>query len=440
MTEPAIKYKNTVPGTFVRRVNRFVAEVMIDQKTERVHVKNTGRLRELLLPGAKVTLQKAADPSRKTAYDLISVYKEGLEWVNIDSLVPNKLMKQYLMSLDYDVVKPEYTFGDSRFDFYMERQGEKYLTEVKGCTLAADLERGTGLFPDAPTERGVKHLDELAAAAKKGYHCQAAFVIQMNGIHTVLPNDDTHPEFGQALRRAAKAGVQVAFYECHVEADSIMITGAAANNQDEKVIKQTGMNEELTLIEDAAAYVQELFRTNAGGHDADHTMRVYRNTLRIAENEPDCDVRIAALAALLHDADDHKLFSTKNNANARAFLEAHQVPRQTIDRICGVINSVSFKQNKGKAPDTPEGKVVQDADRLDAMGAIGVARTFAYGGEHGRSMADSVQHFYDKLLRLKELMNTETGRQMAEQRHAFLEAFLREYFEEEGQNSDHTNS
>ena len=191
-------------------------------------------------------------------------------------------------------------------------------------------------------------------------------------------------------------------------------------------------NEELSLIEDAAAYVQELFRTNAGGHDADHTMRVYRNTLRIAENEPDCDVRIAALAALLHDADDHKLFNTKNNANARAFLEAHQVTLQTIERICGVINSVSFKQNKGKAPDTPEGKVVQDADRLDAMGAIGVARAFAYGGEHGRSMADSVQHFYDKLLRLKELMNTDTGRQMAEQRHAFLEAFLKEYYEEEG--------
>ena len=106
MTEPAIKYKNTVPGTFVRRVNRFVAEVMIDQKTERVHVKNTGRLRELLLPGAKVTLQKAADPSRKTAYDLISVYKEGLEWVNIESLVPTKLRKQYLMRLVSHEVKP----------------------------------------------------------------------------------------------------------------------------------------------------------------------------------------------------------------------------------------------------------------------------------------------------------------------------------------------
>ena len=228
-TPSTIKYENTVTGTFVRRLNRFAAEVLIDGKKEKVHVKNTGRLRELLLPGAKVTLQKASDPNRKTAYDLISVYKSGLEWINIDSLVPNKLMKQYLMGLDFDMVKPEFTFGNSRFDFYMERDGEKYLTEVKGCTLAADLERGTGLFPDAPTERGVKHLDELTAAAKKEYHCQAAFVIQMNGIHTVLPNDDTHPEFGQALRRAAKAGVQVAFYECHVEADSIKITGINDN-------------------------------------------------------------------------------------------------------------------------------------------------------------------------------------------------------------------
>ena len=222
---PIIKYENTVPGTFARRLNRFVAEVVINGNTEKVHVKNTGRLRELLVPGAEVTLQKASDPNRKTAYDLISVYKPKLEWVNIDSLVPNKLMKLQLMSMNYDVVKPEYTFGDSRFDFYMERDGEKYLTEVKGCTLAADLERGTGLFPDAPTERGVKHLDELAAAAGKGYHCRIAFVIQMNGIHTVFPNDDTQPEFGQALSSAVKAGVQVVCYGCHVEADKIQITG-----------------------------------------------------------------------------------------------------------------------------------------------------------------------------------------------------------------------
>ena len=207
-TKPIIKYENTVPGTFVRRVNRFIAEVMINDNLERVHVKNTGRLRELLVPGAKVTLQKAADPGRKTAYDLISVYKPELEWVNIDSLAPNKLVKLWLMGQDFDIVKPEFTFGDSRFDFYMERDGEKYLTEVKGCTLAADLKRGIGLFPDAPTKRGVKHLDELAAAAKKGYHCRIAFV---------------QPEFGQALRRAAEAGVQVVCYGCRVEADSIEI-------------------------------------------------------------------------------------------------------------------------------------------------------------------------------------------------------------------------
>ena len=227
--KPAIHYENTVPAIFVRRVNRFVAEVLIDGNTEKVHVKNTGRLKELLMPKAKVILQRAADPNRKTAYDLISVYKPGLKWVNIDSLAPNELMKQYLMSLDYDVVKPEFTYGDSRFDFYMEKQGEKYLTEVKGCTLAADTAQGIGLFPDAPTERGVKHLDELVAAAKEGYHCQIAFVIQMNGIHMVFPNNDTQPEFGQALTYAAKAGVQVVYYGCHVEADSIKMTGVVVD-------------------------------------------------------------------------------------------------------------------------------------------------------------------------------------------------------------------
>ena len=223
-----IRYEDIVPGIFGRRLNRFVAEVSIEGKTERVHVKNTGRLKELLVPGAEVTLQKAQVPGRKTAYDLLSVYRQGLGWVNIDSLVPNALMKQYLFSRDYDLVKPEYTYGDSRFDFYMERQGEKYLMEVKGCTLAADLEQGTGLFPDAPTERGVKHLEELAAAAKKGYHCSIAFVIQMNGIRRVLPNDETHPEFGQARLRAGAAGVKVLFFECLAEADSIRIIGVSS--------------------------------------------------------------------------------------------------------------------------------------------------------------------------------------------------------------------
>ena len=224
--EPMIQYENTAPAIFVRRVNRFAAEVLVDGNTELVHVKNTGRLQELLVPKAKVTLQKSSNPDRKTAYDLISVCRPELKWVNIDSLAPNELMKRQLMSMDYDVVKPEYTYGDSRFDFYMERRGEQYLTEVKGCTLAADLRRGIGLFPDAPTERGVKHLNELSAAAREGYHCQVAFVIQMNGIHVVFPNDDTQPEFGRALARAAKAGVQIVCYGCQVEADSIRITEA----------------------------------------------------------------------------------------------------------------------------------------------------------------------------------------------------------------------
>ena len=226
-----IQYDNTVPAIFVRRVNRFVAEVMIDGDIEKVHVKNTGQLKELLVPKAKVTLQRAADPNRKTAYDLISVYKPGLKWVNIDSLAPNELMKLYLRSQDYDVVRPEYTYGDSRFDFYMERQGEKYLTEVKGCTLAVDLEKGIGSFPDAPTERGVKHLEELAAAVQAGYHCAIAFVIQMNGIYTVLPNDETQPEFGQALMRAVEAGVQVVYYSCLVEADRIRILGVTRGTE-----------------------------------------------------------------------------------------------------------------------------------------------------------------------------------------------------------------
>ena len=223
--EPTIIYENAVAGSFVRRINRFTAEILIDGKTELVHVKNTGRLRELLVPEAKVTLQKTLNMNRKTAYDLISVYKPNLKWVNIDSLAPNALMKQQFMSLNYDLVKAEYTYGDSRIDFYMEKNGEKYLTEVKGCTLADDLHPGLGLFPDAPTERGIKHLHELTKAAKEGYHTAIAFVIQMNGIYQVLPNEAAQPEFKKALVEAAKAGVQVVCYSCHVEADSIKITG-----------------------------------------------------------------------------------------------------------------------------------------------------------------------------------------------------------------------
>ena len=190
------------------------------------------------------------------------------------------------------------------------------------------------------------------------------------------------------------------------------------------------MNEK--LYENAVRYIRSLFRTDSGGHDAEHSLRVYRNALRIAEKEPGCDMEIVALAALLHDADDHKLFSTENNANARSFLRENRIPEERADRICEVINSVSFSRNQGRQPGTIEAKVVQDADRLDAMGAIGIARTFAYGGEHGRPIEESVQHFHDKLLRLKDLMNTETGRKLAGNRHLFLVDFLRELEEEGG--------
>ena len=176
----------------------------------------------------------------------------------------------------------------------------------------------------------------------------------------------------------------------------------------------------------AISYIQELFRNNAGGHDAAHSLRVFHNAMRIAENEPGCDREIVALAALLHDADDHKLFQTVNNENARSFLKENLIPDEQAERICEVINSVSFSRNRGQIPRTIEGRIVQDADRLDAIGAIGIARTFAYGGEHGRSLEASVQHFYDKLLLLKDMMNTETAKQLAVERHRFLESFLKE--------------
>ncbi len=223
-TKPEVKYDNTVPAVFIQKNSQFTAEVMVGDDQKTVHIKNTGRLENLLIPKAKVTLQKSDDPERKTEYDLISVYRPKFKWINVDSLAPNKLIQQFLEP-SFDVVKPEYQYGDSRFDFYTERDGEKYLREVKGCTLSYDQKTGIGYFPDAPTERGIKHLNELAKAAREGYNCFIDFVIQMNGIHLVFPNKDIQPEFGQALVKAAKAGVQVVCHTCHVEADSIKITG-----------------------------------------------------------------------------------------------------------------------------------------------------------------------------------------------------------------------
>lgn len=220
-----MKYENITRATFLRRPNRFVAEVMIEGKQEIVHVKNTGRCKELLIPGCEVWLTEPGSPGRKTKYDLIAVRKSTGVLFNIDSQAPNKVVKEWLSAQDYDVVIPEYTYGDSRIDFYMEKElsdgtKERYLMEVKGCTLEID---GIGYFPDAPTVRGVKHIRELMKAKEAGYHAMLAFVIQMDGVSEVRPNVATHPEFGAALEEAKKAGVEILLLPCHVEPDLLEI-------------------------------------------------------------------------------------------------------------------------------------------------------------------------------------------------------------------------
>ena len=180
------------------------------------------------------------------------------------------------------------------------------------------------------------------------------------------------------------------------------------------------------IIKRTIEYITTIFRDNADGHDLEHSLRVYRNAMILAESYPEADKRMVSLAALLHDVDDHKLFDTKDNENARSFLISVGMESDTIDRICRIINSVSFSKNRGKKPDTIEGCIVQDADRLDALGAIGIARTFAYGGKHGRSIEESRKHFDEKLLLLKDQMNTQAGLKIADERHEFLERFVEE--------------
>ena len=180
------------------------------------------------------------------------------------------------------------------------------------------------------------------------------------------------------------------------------------------------------VIDSAIAYIQALFAGNADGHDADHSLRVYHNALRIIASYPEVDAELVALASLLHDADDHKLFHTENYANARSFLQNAQLDALKTERIIDAIASVSFSKNREKRPGTLEGMIVQDADRLDAIGAIGIARTFAFGGKHDRTLASSVDHFHEKLLLLKDLMNTSAARELAEHRHAVMVQFLEE--------------
>lgn len=216
-----MKYQNVIPGTFVRRINRFVAEIQINGQTETVHVKNTGRMGELLLPDVPVSVTVSDNPNRKTKYDLISVYKDSLGWINIDSQAPNKVVGEWLATQDYTLIRPEYTYGDSRLDFYLEKDSEPYLLEVKGCTLEID---GIGYFPDAPSERAIRHIYELIHAKKQGYHCILAFVIAMPVVKTVRPNMTTHPAFGEALEEARTSGVEIWYLPCAISADSIRIT------------------------------------------------------------------------------------------------------------------------------------------------------------------------------------------------------------------------
>lgn len=219
-----MKYKSIVTGKFKSRPNRFIAMVEIEGTIEKCHVKNTGRCRELLLPDAEVYLEKSGNPDRKTGYDLIGV-KKGEVLVNMDSQAPNKAVKEWLEEEAFfkhvTYLKPECKYGNSRIDFYLEtEEGRKIFIEVKGVTLE---EEGVARFPDAPTERGIKHIQELQQAVQEGYEAYILFVIQMKGVARFEPNDRTHKAFGDALRKAAEQGVGILAYDCLITADSMRL-------------------------------------------------------------------------------------------------------------------------------------------------------------------------------------------------------------------------
>ena len=215
-----MKYPHVRPAIFLERPNRFIAHVEIDGRREIVHVKNTGRCKELLIPGCEVYLSEADNPNRKTAWDLIAVRKSSGLLINMDSQAPNAVVREWLLTKNYSVIHPEYFYGDSRIDFYLERGNERILMEVKGCTLEIG---GIGYFPDAPTQRGIKHLRELEKAVQRGCRSILAFVIQMDGITEVRANAEMHPEFVAALGEAVSAGVEVLCLPCHVEPDELKI-------------------------------------------------------------------------------------------------------------------------------------------------------------------------------------------------------------------------
>ena len=217
-----MKYNNIVKGRFISRPNRFIALCEIGGEVYKCHVKNTGRCRELLTENAVVYLDKAENEGRKTPYDLVKVCKGDL-LVNMDSNAPNKVFHEYIPKLFKDVVKikPEYTYGNSRIDFYVETLSDKKLIEIKGVTLEND---GIARFPDAPTERGIKHIHELIEAKKSGFDCYIAFIVQMEGMREFRPNWDTHPAFGEALTDARNNGVKIIALGCTVTETDLDIT------------------------------------------------------------------------------------------------------------------------------------------------------------------------------------------------------------------------
>lgn len=221
-----MNYDAVVAGRFLARPNRFIAYVEVGGEEIVAHVKNTGRCRELLIPGTTVYLQDWGEehPGRKTRYDVIAVEKGPL-LVNMDSQAPNKVFAQWAESGGFvdglTLLRPEVKWGNSRFDFAWEADGRRGFTEVKGVTLE---DSGHARFPDAPTQRGVKHLEELILAKREGYEAAVCFVLQMEGMRAFSPNDETHPAFGTALRRAAEAGVRILAMECHVTPGTLDIT------------------------------------------------------------------------------------------------------------------------------------------------------------------------------------------------------------------------
>ena len=217
-----MQYVNMVPGIFRTRPNRFIAHVEIEGREEIVHVKNTGRCRELLTPGAEVWCQRSANPNRKTGFDLITVRK-GERLINMDSQAPNIAAREWLLSGGLGEIanlRPETVMGDSRFDFSFEKDGRQCFLEVKGVTLEDD---GICAFPDAPTTRGVKHLQGLARAAQEGYGAYVLFVIQIEDVRYLHPNDQTDPAFGKALREAAAQGVQLLAMSCQITEDTMTL-------------------------------------------------------------------------------------------------------------------------------------------------------------------------------------------------------------------------